>query len=241
MHVEEVDPVGAEALQTRIDRLRDIGASAATPVTASAILPNLVASTMSFRRAPRTCADEFLRLAAAAIDVGGVEVIDADGDRAVDDLARRIEVDAAAEIVAAEADQRDAQIGRAERAEFHGGVPCRGKGEVYGWPRMTSTEASAPPLNDRHVRATSPAMDLIVKICGLSTPVKIDAALHAGADMVGLNFFRRARASSRSNRRNARRRWRPDGGITVLTVDMDEEGIAEIVRRCGRNRSAPRP
>ena len=32
-------------------------------------------------------------------------------------------------------------------------------------------------------------MNVIVKICGLSTPETVDAALRAGADMVGLNFF----------------------------------------------------
>ena len=32
-------------------------------------------------------------------------------------------------------------------------------------------------------------MSLIVKICGLSTPVTLDAALSAGADMVGFVFF----------------------------------------------------
>ena len=32
-------------------------------------------------------------------------------------------------------------------------------------------------------------MSLIVKICGLSTPETVEAALRAGADMIGLNFF----------------------------------------------------
>ncbi len=32
-------------------------------------------------------------------------------------------------------------------------------------------------------------MSLIVKICGLSTPETLDAALDAGADMVGFVFF----------------------------------------------------
>jgi phosphoribosylanthranilate isomerase len=32
-------------------------------------------------------------------------------------------------------------------------------------------------------------MSLIVKICGLSTEETLDAALAAGADMVGFNFF----------------------------------------------------
>ncbi|MGB9391723.1 MAG: N-(5'-phosphoribosyl)anthranilate isomerase, partial [Xanthobacteraceae bacterium] len=32
-------------------------------------------------------------------------------------------------------------------------------------------------------------MSFIVKICGLSTPETLDAALDAGADMVGFVFF----------------------------------------------------
>ena len=32
-------------------------------------------------------------------------------------------------------------------------------------------------------------MSLLVKICGLSTPDTLDAALDAGADMVGFVFF----------------------------------------------------
>ena len=32
-------------------------------------------------------------------------------------------------------------------------------------------------------------MPLIVKICGLSTPETLDAALQSGADMVGFVFF----------------------------------------------------
>jgi len=35
-------------------------------------------------------------------------------------------------------------------------------------------------------------MSVLVKICGLSTPDTLDAALDAGADMVGFMFFARS-------------------------------------------------
>ena len=73
-------------------------------------------------------------------------------------------------------------------------------------------------------------MSLIVKICGLSTPETVDAALEAGADMVGLVFFPpspRFVALDAAALLAARARGRAE--ITVLTVDMDEAALAEIV------------
>ncbi len=73
-------------------------------------------------------------------------------------------------------------------------------------------------------------MSLIVKICGLSTEETLDAALAAGADMVGLNFFPRSprfvtpeRAAELAKRAAGR------AEVVVLTVDMDDAGIARIV------------
>jgi phosphoribosylanthranilate isomerase len=73
-------------------------------------------------------------------------------------------------------------------------------------------------------------MSLIVKICGLSTTETIDAALGAGADMVGLVFFPpspRYLGLDQAAQLAAHARGR--GEIAVLTVDMDEAGIAAIV------------
>ena len=73
-------------------------------------------------------------------------------------------------------------------------------------------------------------MSLIVKICGLSTPETIDAALGAGADMVGLNFFPPSpRFVSLDTGRRLAERARGRADIVALSVDMDDAGLAEIV------------
>ena len=64
-------------------------------------------------------AELLLRAAAIAVDVGGVEQRNAGLDRAVDDLARGVDPHRA-EIVAAEADDRDFDSRFAEFALFHG-------------------------------------------------------------------------------------------------------------------------
>src|SRR5215207_11066810 len=82
-------------------------------------MPNFVASTMSLRALAEDLAEEALRAAALAIDVGGVEERDAEVERLVDDLAGRLEVDAAAEVVAAETDERHPKARRSEIALLH--------------------------------------------------------------------------------------------------------------------------
>src|SRR4029079_8523625 len=76
-----------------------------------------------------------------------------------------------------------------------------------------------------------PAMSLIVKICGLSTEETLDAALAAGADMVGFNFFPKspryiapARAAELAQRIAGR------AEIVTLSVDMEERELDELVR-----------
>ena len=74
-------------------------------------------------------------------------------------------------------------------------------------------------------------MDLIVKICGLSTEETLDAALDAGADMVGLVFF--PKSPRFVSLADGARRWptraRGRAEIVALTVDMDDAGLAAIV------------
>jgi phosphoribosylanthranilate isomerase len=73
-------------------------------------------------------------------------------------------------------------------------------------------------------------MSLLVKICGLSTPETLDAALDAGADLVGFVFFPpsprhlgldTARALGQQVRRRAVK--------VALTVDADDATFAGIV------------
>ena len=73
-------------------------------------------------------------------------------------------------------------------------------------------------------------MSLIVKICGLSTPRTLDAALGAGADMVGFVFFT---PSPRHLQFDAARalgqRVRGRAQKVALTVDADEAFLQSVV------------
>ncbi len=73
-------------------------------------------------------------------------------------------------------------------------------------------------------------MSLIVKICGLSTPETLDAALDAGADMVGFVFFEASPRHLLLDR--ARELGRDVKGRALkvaLTVDADNATLANIV------------
>ena len=73
-------------------------------------------------------------------------------------------------------------------------------------------------------------MNLLVKICGLSTPATLDAALDAGADMVGFVFFP---PSPRNIGHGAARalglRVRGRAQKVALTVDATDEELADII------------
>jgi phosphoribosylanthranilate isomerase len=73
-------------------------------------------------------------------------------------------------------------------------------------------------------------MTPLVKICGLSTPATFDAALEAGADMVGFVFFPKSPrhidwATARALGQQARGRAK----IVALSVDADDETLKRIV------------
>jgi phosphoribosylanthranilate isomerase len=73
-------------------------------------------------------------------------------------------------------------------------------------------------------------MPLTIKICGLSTPETLDAALQAGADMVGFVFF--PPSPRHIGLKTARDLGRQAGDRAVkvaLTVDADDTTLAEIV------------
>lgn len=73
-------------------------------------------------------------------------------------------------------------------------------------------------------------MSLIVKICGLSTEETVDAAIAAGADMIGLNFFPKSPryvTPARAAELVARVAGRAE--TVALTVDMDDADVDELV------------
>ena len=73
-------------------------------------------------------------------------------------------------------------------------------------------------------------MSLIVKICGLSTPEPLDAALDAGADMVGFVFFPPSpRHLQFDVARALAARVRGRAQKVALTVDADEAFLQSIV------------
>jgi phosphoribosylanthranilate isomerase len=79
-------------------------------------------------------------------------------------------------------------------------------------------------------RAKSLPMKLTVKICGLSSEEALDAAIDAGADMVGFVFFPpspRYLTLDRAAALAGRARGRAE--IVALTVDLHDKGFAEIV------------
>ena len=73
-------------------------------------------------------------------------------------------------------------------------------------------------------------MKPVVKICGLSTVATLDAALDAGADMVGFVFFSKSPrhidwATARALGRQAQGRAK----IVALSVDADDDTLKRIV------------
>ncbi|QIB33915.1 phosphoribosylanthranilate isomerase [Ancylobacter pratisalsi] len=75
-------------------------------------------------------------------------------------------------------------------------------------------------------------MSLEIKICGINTPDALDAALEAGADMIGMVFFAPSprhveHATAHALAERARGRAR----VVALTVDADDSALAEIVAR----------
>ena len=73
-------------------------------------------------------------------------------------------------------------------------------------------------------------MPNLVKICGLSEPATLDAALEAGADMVGFVFFPRSpRHVDHETARALGARVARRARTVALTVDADDETLRAIV------------
>jgi phosphoribosylanthranilate isomerase len=73
-------------------------------------------------------------------------------------------------------------------------------------------------------------MSLLIKICGLSTPETLEAALDAGADMVGFVFFPKSpRHISLEHARALGAQVRGRAGRAALSVDADDQALAAII------------
>jgi phosphoribosylanthranilate isomerase len=73
-------------------------------------------------------------------------------------------------------------------------------------------------------------MSLTIKICGLSTPETLDAALAAGADMVGFVFFPKSSRHISFDTATMLARHMDDKALKVaLTVDADDATIGSII------------
>src|SRR3984893_12457070 len=69
-----------------------------------------------------------------------------------------------------------------------------------------------------------------VKICGLSTALTLDAALEAGADMVGFVFFSKSpRHIDLATARTLGRQAQGHAKIVALSVDADDDTLKRIV------------
>jgi phosphoribosylanthranilate isomerase len=74
-------------------------------------------------------------------------------------------------------------------------------------------------------------MPFKVKICGLNTPEAMAAALDAGADMVGLNFFAKSpRHVTVAAAVQLAEQARGRAEIAAVTVDADDDMLAAVMR-----------
>lgn len=73
--------------------------------------------------------------------------------------------------------------------------------------------------------------DILIKICGLSTPDTLDAAIEAGATHVGLVHFEKSpRHVSVDKAAQLRARVPEEVKVVLLTVDMQPQPTAEILQ-----------
>src|SRR5206468_1018323 len=103
--VEEVDVVHPQAVERRAQRPSRVLARAVEPV--AHVVAELRRQNDAVTAALEHLTEEALAVPAIAVDVGRVEEGDARVEGGIDDLTRPLQVEAAAEVVAAEADLRD--------------------------------------------------------------------------------------------------------------------------------------
>src|SRR5207245_59015 len=106
----EIDPVGLEPLQARLDRGHDVAARAAFEPPFAVHRPAELGHQHDILApAPQHLAQDGLGAATPAVDVAAIEEGDAEVERLVNHRARGFEVEWPAEIVAAETDRRHPQ------------------------------------------------------------------------------------------------------------------------------------
>jgi phosphoribosylanthranilate isomerase len=77
-------------------------------------------------------------------------------------------------------------------------------------------------------------MSIITKICGITSPEALDAAIDGGADCIGLVFFSKSpRNIEISQARDLASRARGKAEVVALTVDASDEAIERIVQEVG--------
>src|ERR1700730_10636819 len=171
MHLIKVDPVGPEPSEARVDRAHDIATGRAFEhfprIHGDAELSrqhNIVAARAE-DLAEALLGSTEMTAAETAIDVGDIEQGDAEIERLVHDLARRLQIDAPAEIVAAEPDDRDLQAGSTQVALPHGNWSLSER----GWPTC-STRPAFVKTGKAATRAAPTAMD--VRSGGVHPPAR---------------------------------------------------------------------
>src|SRR5450631_3556875 len=96
--------------------------------------------------------------------------------------------------------------------------------------RFLKQHPAVPLCGEGAKAARTPAMPLIVKICGLKTPEALDVALESGADLVGFVFFAPSpRHLGLPAARLLGERVSGRAGKVALTVDADDETLSAIV------------
>ena len=138
--VEQVDMVGLEPLERAVERAPDVARLAARGSVVAHVAAELRREHHLVAAAAQELAEHPLAPALAAVDIGRVEEGDAGGDGRIDDGAGAVNVDPAAEVVAAEPHARDPK--RAQRHLLHrtqsnrdpdppvGGSPGRGAADT---------------------------------------------------------------------------------------------------------------
>jgi phosphoribosylanthranilate isomerase len=136
------------------------------------------------------------------------------------------------------------KLPRLEKGQF-GGIPWQdiislrhrlvhGYNDIDDAWLFRIAQEDVPPLARalRPVGHREPEFPFPIKICGLSTPETMAAALDAGADMVALNFYRKSpRSVSLETAAELATIARGRAIIVALTVDPSDEGIDAIMQK----------